>query len=263
MGKFLGTVKTSIKESIIWKFEMAMSVFFAPLSLIVMYFLWQAIYTNTGTTVIQGFTFNELITYYTLSWIVGIMIYTHIDEALRHEVRKGKVVKDLLKPINYVLSHFYITVGHRTYASIVEAIPILIIGFVFFNIQFNLASFPFFLVSLILAIFLNFLIAALVGLTAFWLVHNRGVMKLRRVLSYFLSGGMIPLTFFPLWFQNLSMFLPFQYLTFVPINMWLGKYSIQETLMLMAIHLVWVIALYIICALVWKAVMKKVAVVGI
>ena len=39
MGKFSGAAKIAIKESIVYKFEMALSAFFAPITLIVNYLI--------------------------------------------------------------------------------------------------------------------------------------------------------------------------------------------------------------------------------
>lgn len=262
-SKIKGLLKIELKMMAAYRFEMAITVIVAPVSLIVFYFLWQAIYTNTGVDIIRGFTFHQLITYYVVGWIIGVLTYTHVEDALSYEVRKGLIIKDMLKPVNYIIAHFFYTIGHRAYAAVIEAIPILIIGFVFFRVQFNLLYFALFLLAVVFALILIYLISALVGMTAFWIVYNRGVIKLKRILITFLSGAILPLTFFPYWFQNLSHFMPFQYLTFIPINIWLAKYTLPKTFQLLGIQIIWIIIFYFIVNLVWKAAMRKVAAVGI
>jgi len=263
MSKFSGVVKTSIKDSIVYRFDMAITLITAPISILVFYSLWSAIYKYSGVDVIRGFTLVQLISYYVLTWVIGIFSYSNIEDAISHQVRSGGITKELLKPLNYLVSNFFITIGHRSFAMFIEIIPVFAIGFIFFKIKTSLTYLPFFLLSAIFAFILVYLISALVGMTAFWLVHNRGIVKIKRVLINFLSGAVIPLTFFPSWFQKLSYILPFQYLTFIPINIWLGKYTIIQTIQFLGIQLLWIAVFYMICVFVWKAAMKKVAAVGI
>jgi len=263
MSKFSGVVKTSIKDSLVYRFDMAITLITAPISILVFYSLWSAIYKYSGVDVIRGFTLIQLISYYVLTWVIGIFSYSDIEDAISHQVRSGGITKELLKPLNYLVSNFFITIGHRSFAMFIEIIPVFAIGFIFFNIRTSLTYLPFFLLSAIFAFILTYLLSALVGMTAFWLVQNRGIVKIKRVLINFLSGAVIPLTFFPLWFQKLSYFLPFQYLTFIPINIWLGKYTLIQTIQFLGLQLLWTAVFYMICFFVWKAAMKKVAAVGI
>ena len=237
MGKAKGIIKATLKNAAAYRFEFLMTLVVAPAWLAVFYFLWSTIYSNSGVDVIRGFTFQQLMSYYVVSWIVGILTYTNIEDELAHGVRSGMIVRDMLSPIEYLWFIFYSNVGTRIFAAIVEFIPVLIIGLIFFSLQLNPVYLLLFAISITLVFTLNFFISALVGMTAFWIVHNRGITRLRKVFVYFLSGSMIPITFFPLWFQKVSFFLPFQYLTFVPINIWLGKYSIAETFQFLGMQL--------------------------
>jgi ABC-2 type transport system permease protein len=263
MGKFSGIFKASIKNSIAYKFEMAITVLVAPASILVSYFLWKAIFAYSQVEYIGGYNFHQLITYFIFGWIVGIVTWTNVPDDLSHIIRYGQISKNLLKPMNFLLYYFFMDIGSRAFAMLVEAIPILIITFVFFKVQFSLSAFPFFILSLTLAFILNFLIAALVGMTAFWFVRNRGILKLKRVIVHFISGAVLPITFFPVWFQNLSVMLPFQYLVSVPINFWLGTYGFNEGLKLLIINVVWIIIFYILCVYVWNKAIKRVTSVGI
>ncbi len=262
-SKISGILKTEFKMMTVYRFEMAITLIVGPLSILVFYFLWQAIYANTGVDIIRGFTFHQLVTYYIVSWFVGILSYTHIEDSLRHEVRHGRIIRDLVKPINYIWLHFFTTIGHRLYAVIIEVIPLFIIAFVFFAVKVNLSYLPLFILSVLFAAILTYLISAIVGMSAFWLIHNRGIIKIKRILLYFISGAVLPLTFFPQWFQNLSFYMPFQYLTFVPINIWLAKYTIPQAFQFLGIQIGWILIFYLLCIFVWKSAIKKVTAVGV
>ncbi len=263
MGKASGLLKIAVKNSIAYKFEFIMTLIVAPLSMIVTYFLWKAIFGFSQTATIGGFSFNQLITYYVFGWVIGIITWTDVPDYLSYIIRKGMISKDLTKPINLILFFFYNDIGSRLFALLVEILPLMIISIIFFKIQIIPATLPGFAAATAVAFVLNFLMATLVGMTAFWLTHNRGVLKLKNTLVHFISGAVLPLTFFPLWFQKLSFFMPFQYMEFVPINFWLGKFTLAQNFILILMGIGWVIIFYLLCMLVWNRAIKKVTAVGI
>jgi len=261
MGKFSGVARASIKLAIAYKFEMLITVIVAPVSLLVFYFLWKSIYSNTGA-VIGGFTFQQLLSYYILTWIVAILTYTYVDDWIRYQVRSGTIIKEFVKPISYLRFWFYKTLSDRTFASVIEVLPIFIIGLLFFSLRIT-PFFPLFLVSLFFALALNYLLSFFVGISAFWLVQNTGLIRLKDLLINLISGFVLPLSFFPLWFQKASYFMPFQYITYIPISIWLGKFAIEKIMMLLALQVVWIAVLYCIIALVWKKAMHQLTAVGV
>jgi len=263
MKKLLGIIKASIKNALAYKFEMAFTLLIAPISLIVTYFLWKAIYAYTGTDIIRGFNFKEIITYFTFSWIVGVITWTDVSDDLSHTIRNGKISKNLVKPINFLKYIFFMDIGHRSFAVLIEALPLFLIALIIFKIQVSLVNFPLFLIGLSIAFVLNFLMTAVVGMSAFWFVHNRGLTKVKRVVVHFLSGAVLPITFFPLAFQKASFFMPFQYLEYVPISLWLGKYGLIESLKLFSVGLIWVGIFLILCIWIWNKAIRRVTSVGI
>lgn len=263
MGKILGIFKTSIKNSIAYRFEMMVTVLVAPASILITYFLWKAIFAYSNTNSIGGFTFTQLITYFIMSWLIGIITWTNISDDMRQAIRHGKIAKELLKPMNYILFSFTSDIGNRIFAILVEILPITLIGLIFFNFQFSLSNVPLFLISLLFAFLLNFLMSTLIGMTAFWLVNNRGILKFKRVVTHFLSGAVLPLTFFPLAFQKVFFFLPFQYVEFVPINFWLGKYDFSQSITMLGMQFIWVLIFYALCVYTWNKAIGRVTSVGI
>ena len=255
MGKFSGVAKASIKLAIAYRFEMFITVIIAPISLLVFYFLWKSIYSNTGA-IIGGFTFQQLLSYYVLTWVVGILVYTSVDDWMRFQIRSGSIIKEFVKPISYLRFWFYRTISDRAFSTLIEVLPVLLIGFIFFSVKIT-AFFPLFLISLFFAITLNYLLAFLIGMSAFWIVHNVGLIRLKDLLMNLISGFVLPLSFFPLWFQRASYFMPFQYITYVPIEIWLGKVTVQEMIILLIFQLVWIAILYVLVYAVWKKAVRK------
>jgi len=253
----------ALKDAFAYKFDMMLTIVLAPISIIVSYFLWKAIFAFNSSSIIGGFNFTEMITYYVIVWIVGIMTFTDIGDFVSYDVKNGNIAKSLVMPMNYLWFCLVYSFGGRILALFIEALPILIISFFLFHIKISLINIPIFAFSVFLAILLNFMMTTLFALSAFWIVENRGIMKIKRVLVHFLSGAVLPLTFFPLVYQKISFYLPFQYMEFVPINFWLGKYVGSQIILMLGMQIVWIAIFVVLCAIVWKRALTKATAVGI
>ncbi|MBU4501249.1 MAG: ABC-2 family transporter protein [Nanoarchaeota archaeon] len=260
MRKYVGIIKSGFKVAIAYRFEFFVTLITAPISLIVFYFLWKSIFEYTGVGILQGFTFTEMVSYYLLNLVVGFFTWSRIERWMEEDIRYGHMIKDLLKPVNYFFQAFYFELGLSALGIVVQAIPFFIIGLVFFDlVMASWINIAFFVVSLLLAHILYFLISYIIGLTAFWFQRIEGLSRAKKPIIHFLSGGLIPLTFMPLMFQDISKFLPFQYIRFIPISFYLGKYELNSMFTLLAIQVIWVLLLYTLAHVMWNNAFKKFA----
>ena len=78
----------------------------------------------------------------------------------------------------------------------------------------------------------------------------------------FLTGQLIPLSFFPDVVQKVFSYLPFSSMTYTPVMIYLGKYQGMELLKVLLIQLAWVVLLYLFGSLIWKKVTKRLIVLG-
>lgn len=260
MKRYKAVVKAGFKVGLAYRFDFFVTLVTAPVSLIVFYFLWKSIFAYSGQEVIQGFTFNTMVSYYLINLIVAFFTWSKIERWMEQDIRFGHMIMDLLRPVEYLFSVFSFEFGMNILAVIIEAIPFMILGIFFFHIVTpSLINLLFFLVSLLLASVLYFLISYLIGLLAFWFKRIEGISKAKKPIIHFFSGGLIPLTFFPLVVQNISYYFPFQYIRFVPISFYLGMYELPEMFKLLAIQMLWVLVLFIIAKLMWVKAFKKFA----
>lgn len=81
------------------------------------------------------------------------------------------------------------------------------------------------------------------------------------VLS-FLTGQLIPLTFFPETVQKVFNFMPFSSMTYAPVMIYLGKFQGSELAFVLLRQVIWVILLYVTGSLIWKRVTKRLIVLG-
>ena len=258
--KFRALIKGGLKTGFAYRFHYIVSIFLAPISLIIYYFLWSSIFSYSGATVIRGFTLQDMISYFAISMVVGFFTWSGIDEWLEHDIRHGHLITALLKPIHFLNWNYFFEFGLNILSILLEMIPVVGIAIIFFGL--TLApplTIVYFLISIFLASMIYTTISFCVGLVAFWFKRISGIRRLKRVVLSFLSGGMIPLTFFPEKYQTISKFLPFQYTRYEPISIYLGKYSIAGMTQIVLIQLVWAVALLGLGLLVWNKAFKKFA----
>ena len=81
-------------------------------------------------------------------------------------------------------------------------------------------------------------------------------------LLRFLTGQLIPLSFFPGAVQKIFDFLPFSSMIYTPVMIYLGKYTEAELVFVMARQAVWVVLLYFFGSVIWQRVTKRLEVLG-
>ncbi|MBI4447933.1 ABC-2 family transporter protein [Candidatus Woesearchaeota archaeon] len=258
MKKYAGIVKFGLKTGLAYRFEFILSIFTIPLSLLVYYFLWRSIFEYSGQTVIQGFTFEAMITYYTLSMIVGFFTWTNIEKWIEYDLIAGEMVINLLRPMDFLHANYFFELGMKIFSLITQAIPIYLIGLIFFSLKLTtFLNLCLFIISLILASLIFFMMSYLIGILAFWMKRISGISKAKRPLITFLGGGILPLSFFPETAQYILYFLPFQYVRYIPISIYLGKFSLTSALALIGVQLAWVVVLYLFAIWLWKRAFQK------
>ena len=263
MSKFFGIARLQIKEMIAYKFEVLIWGILNPIVLAVLYFLWQAIYSYSGATVLRGFTFEALIAYYTLTTILSSVTWTMVDQELSHKVREGTLVNALIRPIHVFIKYLYEKISELGFVFVGQITPVIIIGVMFLHVR---ASSPLnlllFVISAILAMLLSFSFAFFVGLSSFWLTKYGGVRMFRMGLQWFLGGSVVPLIFFPNFLQKISNFLPFQYIAYEPVQVFLGHYDLISSLGVIAMQLVWLAILLSLTIFGWRIALKRFSAVG-
>jgi ABC-2 type transport system permease protein len=74
-----------------------------------------------------------------------------------------------------------------------------------------------------LAVVLAFELEFCIGMIAFWLVQVRVFKYMLQYAVFFFAGTLLPLDVFPNVLSSIAAVLPFQYLVFVPIQIFLEK----------------------------------------
>jgi ABC-2 type transport system permease protein len=263
MSKFLGIARLQIKEMIAYKFEVLIWGILNPLVLAVLYFLWRAIYGYSGVTILRGFTFESLIAYYTLTTILSSVTWTMVDQELSNRVRDGILVNALIRPIHTFVRFLYEKISELSFVFVGQIVPVIVIGAVFLNVKISSPlNVVLFIISAILAMLLSFTFAFFMGLSAFWLTKYSGLRMFRSGVQWFLGGSVVPLSFFPIFLQKASSYLPFQYMTYEPIQIFLGHYDLINSLGVIGMQLIWLTILVTLTIFGWRIALRRFSAVG-
>lgn len=229
--------------------------------IIVYIFVWQAIYNQTGNA--GGFTLSQMITYYILATAFSSIALWGINQTMAHSIRNGQINKELLNPLSYFQYYFGLNLGELAFA--------VVIGFASFTLcaifwklalPVNFLDFILCILVILLGIPVTFFIQIIVGTVGFYTNSIWGMQILRKAVIKIFSGIIAPISLFPIWFQNISKFLPFKELIYTPINIWLGKMPYNEILFVIIKQIIWAVILYIIAKIFFKHAIKNLTING-
>lgn len=115
---------------------------------------------------------------------------------------------------------------------------------------------------MILSFMIYYLITYSLGLLGFWYFR---VFHLDFVLDStirFFSGSLIPLWFFPEFLQNVSSYLPFELIYFIPISVFLEQLALSEVPFVLLRYFVYMIAFSFLIVGIWRLGVKKLVIQG-
>jgi ABC-2 type transport system permease protein len=225
-------------------------------------FIYIALY-GAGSGV-AGFTLGEAISY---TWITQSLISIGagwIDSRdLMQSIRSGDVIADLMRPWRFYGYWLSRTLGERIFNLLVRGSLTYLLGVLYFRADIPTAAEALgFAAAISLALLVSFGLNFLVNLTAFWLIDNSGVIMITNVLLQFFSGFLLPLAFFPPPLAALARLLPFQAITGLPAQVFLGQISGAALLPTLLLQLFWALTLGGLSALALRAAMQKVVIQG-
>ena len=99
LKKYFALTRAGVMDAL--QFRMSMFVMFIGnlLYLIVVYFLWKAIYDSSGTDVVNGMTFTDTLIYLVLATALFGFMEMYTVWQVGRDIQSGRIVLDLLKPI--------------------------------------------------------------------------------------------------------------------------------------------------------------------
>lgn len=267
MHTYMPFASNELKRNLAYKGAFYLFIVCDLMEVFINYYLWMAIYKSSKRSTLGGLTKNEMVVYVIMVFITSTIIMQSISRSVSKDVVKGNIAMTLIKPVDYRMSLICGQVGNLIYHFMVpslfvwiflEVYKVLVLG--------EPVVSPVRVLLYLLSVILSFLIYVLFdfcfGMVAFFTTYIFGLSMAKDVLLSFLTGQLIPLSFFPEAFRNVFEYLPFQSMVYSPVMIYLGKYDTRETIFVIGRQAVWVIILYLLGSLIWKKVTQRLIVLG-
>lgn len=244
-------LRTCLEERLVYRGDFAFATLMRFLPIVTQIFLWGAIYAGSAHSVLNGYSYSDMVAYYLLAMLGrAFSSMPGLASGVARDVRDGSVKKYLTQPIDMLGYLFWHRVAHKLVYYFVAAGPFVL---VFWLCRDYFTGWPdgHVLVggvaALLCGFLIGFLIESLIGLIAFWWLEVSSLIFIYMMINYFLSGHMIPLDWLPDPLGQWVQFLPFKYLAYFPAAVFLGRYDAAELARELLIELVWIAVLLLAC----------------
>lgn len=227
--------------------------------LLVQLFLWIAIYNNSFSTTINGFSKTEILNYCIISKIIEAFTYVSFEAKVAKDLNNGNIVMTLIKPINYRAELFFRSVG-SILGSIILFVPVYIFIWLIvnkFKIYFYGLQNLLFFISLFNAFLLNYFICLICSSFLIRTIKSKGIYFLKLTITNFLSGALFPLAFLPLKIHQIINCLPFIQLRSIPIEIFMRRIGEKEIGINFLIAFFWIFIFYHLSSYLWNKQLKK------
>jgi ABC-2 type transport system permease protein len=264
LKKYLALTRAGIIEALQFRLGSFVIVVGNLLYLIVVYFLWKAIYASAGTDVVNGMTFSDTLIYLVLATALFNFMEMYAVWEIGRAIQSGKIVLDLLKPMKYRTYLFWSYSGSFVTNFFMTFLPTFIVVAAVTHGAVHLGlNLLWFVVSVVMAIIINYSIDFIVGTVCLYTESIWGINIMKQVIVLLLSGATIPLAFFPEGFRRAVECLPFQSIYNAPLSILLDAHPEPKKLaMTLGIQLLWCVVMTVISKLFWKVSLRRITVNG-
>jgi ABC-2 type transport system permease protein len=119
-----------------------------------------------------------------------------------------------------------------------------------------------FALSMILSVFLLFSISIAVAMVGFWVMDILALEWFMRGTLALFSGGLVPLWFYPDAVVDAVLYLPFAWISFYPLAIYLGELDMAESLLHIFYGLGWAAVSAALVGIMWSAACRRMIVQG-
>lgn len=251
MKKYFSLIRCGFLEAMVYRNNYIVSMLANFLQVLVLYYVWKSVFHCQH--VVNGYTWNHMKQYVFISFLCNCTFSFGFEMHTAGRIIKGDIILDLLKPIGYREMLFFRLLG----TAGMEFLITFVVTAIMFVIVNGLEAIPLLrvfimIISLLVGQGIKFQIQYLFSMLCFYTDNAYGVVMAREILTNFFSGSIIPLVMFPPLLKNIADMLPFSGIVFIPCSIFMGTYTINETIIAIVFQIFWCVFLFFIGNIVWK-----------
>ena len=266
LKKYLALTRLGMMEKLHYRLGTFVTLFGNLIYLVLIYFLWKAIYASSGSDVVNGMTLNDTLVYLVLATALFNFLEVFLVWDMSREIQSGAIILKLLKPMSFRGYSFWSYIGENIMSFILTFLPTFIIINILTNGSIALGvNLLFFVLSVVMALVLNFSVDMIVATICLYTESTWGINMVKECIVLLLSGASIPLAFFPAGLRKIVQYLPFRCIYDTPLSVLLQKdgytwgTGLASSLLL---QLAWCVALGVAGTVFWRISLKKITVNG-
>lgn len=236
---------------ILWRVRMIMSI-------LISYYLWMTVFR--GRVSVFNYGTNQMITYILLTIFVNSVVLSTKTFSVALEINLGILSNYLIRPINYFVYYLSRDAVDKVINTIFSLVELVLLFYILkppIFVQTNTTVLLFFGLFLMLAAVLYFEINMILSFIGFWSRETWAPRFLFFILVSFLAGNYFPLDIIPRYIYAWLEYLPFTYLVFFPLKVYLGNISLQFIQKGFVVVITWIILLFISMHLLWRRGLKQ------
>lgn len=243
-------------RSFVWFFVIVIDVFIYML-------YWRGVLIGGSNAI--SWTFPQIMSYYLLLLVAGTFLQVHIEEEVAFEdIQYGKLSQYLMRPFSYLGFKFFQELPWRIIQGGFGLMTLFFVSVLFVRLQVvsDVRVIPVVIGIVVSAYFLCFIYKMIMGIMAFWTVDFSGLHNIQSIVFIIGSGMLVPLHLLPDSIRGFALLQPIAYMLYYPVVAVQGGFSSGELWRVLGMQWVWLVALYGIYRIMWRAGLKQYTAVG-
>lgn len=189
------------------------------------------------------------------------------DDEIYSSIGSGSIAYELVRPVNLYDRWFSQSAANRIASTVLGCLPVLLVAFVMpapyrMSLPLDTTQFLLFVLSSLLALCVVVAFAMLMYISLFYTLSQRGIKIIATAVTTFLSGGIIPLPFFPEPVLAVVRWLPFAAMQNMPLRIYAGDIAGMDAFQGVVFQLFWLGALVLLGRQAMRLSLKRVVVQG-
>ena len=157
--KYFTLLRVGILEEMQFRLGAVTKLFGNMIYLIIIYFLWKAIFAGSPSDVVNGMTFEDTMIYLVLASALFYTMEMYVTWDMSRRIKSGDIVIDLLRPMGYIKFQVLSLSGNTMVSAITSLLPTMVIVYLITNGGFALSdNLIFFVIAISIGTILNYFI---------------------------------------------------------------------------------------------------------
>jgi ABC-2 type transport system permease protein len=262
VGKYLEYLRISFLNIFAFRARYYVGIVTYIIYIAIYYSIWKAIYAQALS--IDGISPGQMTTYVAVGWISRSFFFNNLDRDIERKVVDGSLGMDLLKPVDFQAMAYARTLGEILFRLVLFALPTAVVAVVLFPVAppVSVTAGVAFVLSSLMAALIYTNINFMIGTLAVPFKNIEGIAYAKQNLLLFLSGLVVPFDLLPPSLAAVLKVLPFASISYLPLNVYLGRVTGAELAASLGVQAVWVVVLFLVARGLWSLCTRRIVIQG-